>query len=198
MDDKLYLLDIDRLKYFSEEFNAFFANFIEDEPVAVLTARSSCDVPEYVVKRATYFFGANGNEIYKQGKLLYKNVIAFNTETHRWVDSLNLPQHRTVDAIHVSADPYVSAKLVREYNELQTEYRAQICASGLCITHPADYRLPINAIIPDSYRIRFIAPATTFGGTNYALALAISKRGSCFNADSESSLRELLLYLSEK
>lgn len=198
MDDKLYLIDIDCTEHFSEEFNNFFANFIEDQSVAVLTAHPACNLHEYVVKRATYVFSANGNEIYKGGKLLYKNVISFNAETHRWVDSLNLPQHRTVDAIHVSADPYVSASLVRQYNELHTEYRAQSCAGGFCIIHPADYRLPINAVISENYRIRFIAPAHTYGSTNYALALAISKRGSCFNADSESHLRELLLYLSEK
>lgn len=198
MVDKLYLIDIDCTEHFSEEFNQFFANFIEEHSVAVLTAHPACDLHEYVVKRATYVFSANGNEIYKGGKLLYKNVISFNAETHRWVDSLNLPQHRTVDAIHVSADPYVSANLVRQYNELHTEYRAQSCAGGFCITHPADYRLAINAIIPDHYWVRFIAPTHTYGGTNYALALAMSRRGSCFNADREATLREMLLYLSEK
>lgn len=199
MDDKLYLIDLECVGTdYSIEFYDFFVNFIEEQPVALLTSYPSSNLSKHILDRAAYVFSANGNEIYKQGKLLYKNVISFNAETHRWVDSLNLPQHRTVDAIHVSADPYVSATLVREYNELQTEYRAQSCAGGFCIIHPADYRLPINAIIPDSYRIRFIAPLSTYGSTNYALALAISKRGSCFNADSESILRELLLYLSEK
>jgi hypothetical protein len=198
MDDKLYLIDIDCTDNFSKEFYDFFANFVEEQQVAVLTSQPASNLYEHIVKRATYIFSANGNEIYKGGKLLYKNVISFNAETHRWVDSLNLPQSRTIDAIHVSVDPYASANLVRQYNELQTEYRAQSCAGGFCIIHPADYRLPINAIIPDSYRIRFVAPTRTYGSTNYALALAISKRGSCFNADSEASLRELLLYLSEK
>jgi hypothetical protein len=198
MEDKLYLVDIDCTENFSEEFNQFFANFIEEQNVAVLTSHPACNLSTHTVERATYLFSANGNEIYKQGKLLYKNVIAFTAETHRWVDSLNLPQSRTIDAIHVSADPYVSANLVRQYNELHTEYRAQSCAGGFCIIHPADYRLPINAVISENYRIRFIAPTHTYGSTNYALALAISKRGSCFNADSESHLRELLLHLSEK
>lgn len=198
MDDNLYLIDIDCTENFSEEFGHFFANFIEEQKVAILTAQPAANLHEHTLKHATYVFSANGNEMYNYGKLLYKNVIAFNAETHRWVDSLNLPQHRTIDAIHIEADPYISATLVREYNELHTEYRAQSCAGGFCITHPADYRLPINSIIPYSYRVKFVAPTHTYGSTNHALALAISTRGTCFNADSESTLRELLLYLSEK
>ena len=198
MADEIFLVDIDAINEYSEEFNQFFAEFVQTHTTALVSSLSSESIPATLLKHSKYVFSANGHEFYSYGKLLYKNVTQFSEETNRWVSSLKLKTDRALDHIFVYCDPYTAAQLCIDYNLLATDYVAISCKNGFKLRLPDNPRTAINTLIPSQYRIKFLAPISSFGGDNYKLATAIGSRGTFFNADNESHLRELLLYLSEK
>lgn len=198
MDDKLYLIDIDNANSFSEDFNSFFTDFVCSTPTAILTKQHSSALPTVWLNNAAYVFASDGHELYTYGKLRYKNVLIVSQEVQRWVDSKQLPTTRNLYNVSLVADPYTSASLVREFNETFNEFRAACQANGFYISDCSDHRRNIPALISSNYSIRFVTPIALVGATNYALAQAVSKRGTVFHANTESELRELLLFLEEK
>lgn len=198
MADKLYLIDLDVAKSFSEEFTQFFTDFISDEPTAILTSATASSLPPEWIQRAKYIFASDCNEVYANNKLIYKNVLMLTTEVQRWIQSKALPYTKALHRVNMVADPYSTAALVREFNELFSEYQAAACTDGFYISEPGDSRLSISALISSDYRVRFITPIRAVGRDNHALARAISARGTVFHANSETELRELLLFLQEK
>lgn len=198
MADKLYLVDIDVATSFSEEFTQFFTDFLYDAPTAILTSATASSLPPAWIQSAKYVFASDCNEVYTDNKLIYKNILMLPTEVQRWIQSKELPYDKALHRVNILADPYSTAALVREFNELFSEFRAQACTNGFYISEPGDSRLSISALISSNYSIRFITPIRAVGKTNYVLANALRGRGTVFHANSETELRELLLFLQEK
>jgi hypothetical protein len=198
MADKIYLIDIDVASSFSEEFINFFTDFLCDVPTAILTAKSSAELPSTWIESARYVFASDANEVYVNNKLRYKNIIELTYEVRKWIQATQLSSVSYLHKVMLTADPYTSASLVREFNELFSEFRAESCTGGFYITDYSDSRRAVPALISSNYSIRFITPIGLLGGVNFGLANSIKARGSVFHVSSEAQLRELLLFLQEK
>jgi hypothetical protein len=198
MDDKLYLIDKSSIDGISEEFHQFFTDFIIDNAVAIITDKPGNALPDSWITQCKYIFASDGNEVYINGKLRYRSDLLLSIEAEKWVSSLPHPTEHSIAAVRVSCDPYISASLVREFNELFAEFRAYSCIGGFRIVSANHNRRHCAHIIDPNYAIRVIAPTASYGGSNFELVKALSKRATTFYASKTTELHELLQYFLEK
>lgn len=198
MDDKLYLIDKSTINGVSEEFHQFFTDFIIDNAVAIITDKRSSDLPDSWIMHCKYIFASDGNEVFINGKLRYRSDLLLSIEAEKWISSLPHPTERSVASVRVSCDPYISASLVREFNELFAEFCAHSCSGGFRIVSANHNRRHCAHIIDPNYAIRVIAPVSSYGGSNFELVKALSKRATTFYASKTTELHELLQYFLEK
>lgn len=198
MADKLYLIDKASIDSLSEEFIEFFTDFITDNDVAIITDKSSDVIPEDWIKRCRYIFASDGQEIYINGKLRYRSELLLSPEAKKWIASLDHQSFTDYAYAHVLCDPYASAPLVREFNELFDEFRASACSGGFRITSSNHSRITCAIIIDPRYTVWTIAPIASYGGSNFELVQALYKRPVSFYASKTTELHELLQYFLEK
>jgi hypothetical protein len=196
MDDKLYLVDISVIN--NETFNSFFELFMQQHAVGIVTSHPAAALPALWVQRCKYIFASDGHECYVSNKLRYKHVLGLSKEALSWIRSKNVQTTNKFGSVHVSCDPYSSAQLVREFNELFGEYYAEACTNGFSISTKGNPRIHIAALISSNYSIRFITSLRELGYANFDLAEAVMQRGRCFYASSESDIEQLLTVLSEE
>lgn len=198
MDDKLYLIDKATINGISEEFHQFFTDFIIDNAVAIITDKPASAIPDRWIMHCKYVFASDGNEVFINGKLRYCSSLVLTPEAEKWVASLDHTSTTSNAHVHVFCDPYASASLVREFNELFAEFRAHSCIGGFRITNANHDRRHCAPIIDPNYAIRIIAPVSSYGGSNFELVKALSKRATTFYASKTTELHELLQYFLEK
>lgn len=192
MDDKLYLIDLYNVKSADENFCAFFTDFMQNHQVGIVTDVSSIELPYQWIQKARYAFCSDGHELYINNRLRYKNVLTYTREVSAWVSATQLPVTNYAHKLHIKADPYNSAALVRSFNELFTEYTAYSCTGGLCISDNSNPRRHIDALISSNYTVSFISHTALLGGVSFELATHCSKRGTVYAVDSYKDLQELL------
>ena len=198
MDDKLYLIDESSIDSINEEFEQFFIDFIIDNAVAIITDKPASAVPDSWITHCKYIFASDGNEIYINSKLRYQYSLVLRPEVEKWISAVNHPVSISNSFVHIFCDPYASASLVREFNELFAEYSAVSCTGGFRITFASHSRRHCAHIIDPSYAIRVIAPNASYGSCNFELVQTLGKRANSFYSSKTTELHELLQYLLEK
>lgn len=198
MDDKLYLIDESAIDYISEEFHQFFTDFMSDNAVAIITDKPASAIADSWIMRCKYIFASDGNEVFINGKLRYCSNLVLTPEAEKWIASTTHIANISIASVHVFCDPYASAALVREFNELFAEFRAHSCSGGFRITTANHSRRHCVPIIDPNYAIRIIATVGSYGGSNFELVNALRGRATTFYASKTSELHELLQYFLEK
>jgi hypothetical protein len=195
MDDKLYLIDLYNIESADKNFCAFLTSFMQKYSVGIVTDVSGSDIPSEWLQYSKYVFCSDGQELYVNSRLRYKNILNYPREVSDWVRSTELPVTYHAHKLHLSANPYTSASFVRNFNELFTEFRAKSCKNGFVISDTSDPRRHIAALISSNYAITFVSFTALLGGNSYDLAVAISRIGSVYAVDSYKGLQHLLLAL---
>lgn len=197
MDSILYVIDISRFSI-TNNFKEFMLSFASTHSVALISSQTASSIDSTLLYACKYIFASDGDEFYVNGELKYRNILVLSAEVQRWINSLDMLYTVNINNVHIQCDPYVSAQLVREFNNLFDDYKALSCANGLFISTGNNARRHIISLIDEEYIPKLITSSADLGNANAELATAISQRGSCFYATDAADVQELLLVLSQE
>lgn len=195
MTNTLYLLDLYSIQNADVDF---LTDFMRNQAVGVITDACSDEIPQEWLKHAVYVFSCDGYELYIKSVLRYKYTVTYTPEVNNWLNSLDLPITKYTHKIFISCDPYTSTQLVRNFNELFSEFRAYSCKDGLYVSDTSNPKKHITSLISSDYDIALVTSNCALGGSSFDLAASVSKQGCVYAISNFSDLQQLLLELLKK
>jgi hypothetical protein len=196
MSNRIYLIDLD-IELSNIAFADFFTLFLASNTVALVSERSIDAIPTRWAELARYVFASDGHEFYSNKQLRYKHSIVLSKEAYSWIASKQLSYIQTPHKILFDTDKLTSVKLVAEFNELFSEFTAQLTSSGFYISDLVNLRKHIVHLINTDYDLIFISDIRNIGTVNFELAAEVLQRGSVYTANNSEQLMQLLTDLQQ-
>jgi phosphomannomutase len=226
-----WLFDIDGTitdsrKHIKPEMLEVMLDFCHDNDVSFVTGsnveRTLQQIPEELFKAVNYCFCCSGNQVYKNGELLYEDSIEWPTEILSWSKAvLDTSHFSNRTGVHIDYRPgtmnfsvvgrganeaqrlnYVlwdqlfqeRTKIVQDFNNLFIDYEAAVGGeTGIDICAKGFNKAQVIKWFPNTI-LNFFGDKTVGNGNDAPLAAVIldNKLGSVYEVDGWQKTRDLL------